>query len=151
MVMLVLWLVLPALPGRGVPTHSLTYSQFLSDVSAGQIKTVTIDSGGNVSGTLTSGHDYTTVIPVQLAGSGLLDRLQAAKVQITAPAPGPSFGSKVLSWSILLVPLLLLGWLWVRLSRGARQMQQGVMGVGRSRAKVVDAERPATAFADVAG
>ena len=150
-VMLALWFVLPALPGRGVPTHSLTYSQFLSDVSARQIKTVRITSTGTASGTLVNGHDYTTVIPVQLAGSGLLDRLQATGVQITAAAPGPSFGSQVLSWAILLLPFLFILWIWRRLSRTAVSQMQGVMRVGRSRAKVFDAERPATIFADVAG
>ncbi|MHB1873756.1 MAG: ATP-dependent zinc metalloprotease FtsH [Streptosporangiaceae bacterium] len=148
---LVLWVVLPALPKGGVPVHGLTYSQFLGDVSAHQVKTVTITSAGQASGTLASGHDYTTVIPVQLAGSGLLDRLQAAGVQITASAPGSSFGSQALSWLLLLLPLVFIFWLWRRLSRGAVSQMQGVMGVGRSRAKVFDAERPDTTFADVAG
>ena len=80
---LVLWVVLSALHAGGVPTHSLTYSQFLGDVSAHKIKPVTIAATGQATGTLATGHDYTTAIPVQLAGSGLLDRLQAAKVQIT--------------------------------------------------------------------
>jgi cell division protease FtsH len=87
---------------------------------------------------------------VQLAGSGLLDRLQAAGVQITASSPGSSFGSQVLSWLILL-PLVFIIWFWRRLSRGAASQLQGAMGVGRSKAKVFDAERPATTFADVAG
>jgi cell division protease FtsH len=78
---LVLWVVLPAPHAGGVPVHSLTYSQFLGDVSAHKVKTVTITTTttGQATGTLTTGHDYTTVIPVQLAGSGLLDRLHAAK------------------------------------------------------------------------
>ena len=151
MVMLGLWIVLPSLPGRSTPTHSLSYSQFLSDVSARQIKTVRITSTGAASGTLVNGHDYTTVIPVQLAGSGLLDRLQATGVQITAAALGPSFGSQVLSWAILLLPFLFILWIWRRLSRTAVSQMQGVMRVGRSRAKVFDAERSATIFADVAG
>ena len=150
-VTLMLWLVLPALRPAGPPTHAITYSRFLSDVSARQVKTVTITADGKASGTLAGGHGYTTVIPVQLAGSGLLDRLQAATVQITASAAGPSFGSQVLSWLILLLPFLLIIWLWRRLSRGAASQLQGVMGVGRSRAKVFDAERPATTFTDVAG
>jgi cell division protease FtsH len=110
--------VLPALPGRGTPTHALTYSQFLSDVSSRQIKTITINPTGKANGTLANGHDYTTVIPVQLAGAALLDRLQKANVQITASAPGASFGSQALSWALLLLPFLLFGWLWMHLSRG---------------------------------
>jgi len=56
-----------------------------------------------------------------------------------------------LSWLILLVPFLLIGWYWLRLSRGASGQLQGVLGVGRSKAKIFDAERPKTTFADVAG
>ncbi len=59
----------------------------------------------------------------------------------------------MLSWAIILLPLLLLGFLWFRLSRNAAAGGglQGVMGVGRSRAKVFDAEKPTTRFSDVAG
>ncbi|HEY2577019.1 MAG TPA: ATP-dependent zinc metalloprotease FtsH, partial [Streptosporangiaceae bacterium] len=83
--------------------------------------------------------------------SGLLTTLQANKVQITASAGGSSFGSDILSWLILLLPIILLGWLWVRLSRGASGQLQGALGVGKSKAKVFDAERPKTHFSDVAG
>jgi cell division protease FtsH len=144
-----LWIVLPAVH-TSTPTN-LTYSQFLSDVNAHQIKSVTIQSNGKASGALTSGHDYTTVIPVQLAGSSLLDSLEAAKVSIVASTPGTSFGSELLSWILILgFPLLLIG-LWLRMSKGAGGALQGAMGVGKARAKVFDAERPQTTFADVAG
>ena len=143
--------VLPALPVRSVPTDNLTYSQFLSDVGGHQVKTVTISSTGSASGRLASGHDYTTRIPVQLAGSSLLDRLEAANVSIVASNPGPSTGSQVLSWIVLFLPFLVIFWFWRRLSRGAAGGLQGAMGVGKTNAKVFDAERPQTTFADVAG
>jgi len=143
----VLWLLLPTLHTNSV---SLTYSQFLSDVSAHKVKTVTLTPGGAASGTLSNGKSYTTVVPPQ-AGSSFLDQLRSANVAITAVPSGPSFGSQVLSWLILLLPFLLLGWLWMRLSRGAGGQLQGVLGVGRSRARVFDAERPQTRFSDVAG
>jgi cell division protease FtsH len=146
---ILLYVVLPTM--HTASQVKVTYSQFLSDVGAHQVKTVNIQSNGQATGTLTNGHDFTTVIPVQLAGSGLLDRLEAAKVSIVATPPGTSFGYEVLSWLILLLPFLVLGWLWLRLSRGAGGQLQGVLGVGRARAKVFDAERPDTTFADVAG
>jgi cell division protease FtsH len=144
---LALWLLLPTLHTNQV---TLSYSQFLSKVSAQQVKTVTLGSNGEASGTLKNGTTYNTVIPSQ-AGQALLDDLQNANVEITASAPGPSFGSEVLTWILLLSPFLLIGWLWTRLSRGAGGQLQGVLGVGRSRAKVFDAERPQTRFSDVAG
>ncbi len=42
-------------------------------------------------------------------------------------------------------------WLFRRISKGAAGGLQGIMGVGRSRAKVFDEEQPSTIFADVAG
>ena len=68
-----------------------------------------------------------------------------------ASTPGTSFGSEVLSWLIILAFPLLLIVLWLRMSKGATGALQGAMGVGKSRAKVFDAERPETTFADVAG
>lgn len=129
---------------------TLSYSQFLKDVSAHQVKTVSISSDNAASGTLTNGSQYTTVIPPQ-AGQQFLSSLESSGVQISATTGGPSFGSEVLSWIILLLPFLIVGFLWFRLSRGAAGRLQGVMGVGRSNAKIFDEERPRTTFADVAG
>jgi cell division protease FtsH len=144
---LVLWLLLPTLHVNQV---DLTYTQFLSHVTSHQVKTITLGSNGSATGTLTNNKTYTTVIPSQ-AGQQFLNQLQTNNVEVTATTAGPSFGSQVLSWLILLVPFLLIGWLWIRLSRGAGGQLQGVLGVGRSRAKVFDAERPQTRFTDVAG
>jgi cell division protease FtsH len=146
-----MWFVLPNLHGSGTPTDNLTYSQFLTAVDAHQVKTVTIDAGGSAKGALTNGRNYTTRIPADLAGSSLLDRLEAAKVSITAESPSVSFISQLFSWLLLLSPFILLGWLWWRMSKRAGGALQGALGVGRSKAKVFDAERPAATFADVAG
>jgi cell division protease FtsH len=148
-VALFLWIYLPAVHKQGQQT--LSYSQFLSDVSAHTVKTVTIaQPGGTSTGTLTNGTDYTVVIPAQ-AGQELLTDLQTGKVQITSTTSSPSFGGELLSWILILAPILLFGWFFLRLSRGAGGQLQGVLGAGRSRAKVFDEERPSTTFADVAG
>ena len=145
---LILFVVLPiaTTPAR----TTLTYSQFMADVSAKKVKTVSIQTSGNASGTLTSGKNYSTVVPPQ-AGEGFLDQLQAAKVDVTAVSSGVSFGTQLLSWMILLGPLLLIGYFWWRLSRRGGMGMQGAFGVGKSKAKVFDEERPKTTFADVAG
>jgi cell division protease FtsH len=148
---LVLWIALPA--AHSTPQVSLNYTQFQSKVLAHQVKSIDLGQSGQTStGVLTDGKDFTTVIPAQ-AGSSLLTELQNNKVQVTAAPTGASFGSEVLSWAIILLPLLLFGWLWFRLSRNAAGGGglTGIMGVGRSRAKVFDAERPSTRFSDVAG
>jgi cell division protease FtsH len=149
LVALFLWIYLPAVHTAGHTT--LTYSQFLTDVGKGTVKTVTIaQSGGTSTGTLTNNTDYTVVIPPQ-AGQSLLDTLQSKGVQTTASTSSPGFGTELLNWVIILAPFIILVWLWRRLSRGAAGQMQGILGVGRSRAKVFDEERPSTTFADVAG
>jgi cell division protease FtsH len=150
LIALALFYVLPA--ARGTSPVTLNYSQFISKVDAHQVKTISLGQSGQTStGTLTDGKDFTTVIPAQ-AGSSLLTQLQDAKVQVTATSTGTSFGLELLYWLIILLPLVLFGWLWMRLSRNAAGgLQGGIMGVGRSRAKVFDAERPTTRFSDVAG
>jgi cell division protease FtsH len=129
---------------------TLNYSQFLHDVTAHKVKTVTIQTSGSASGDLSNGKEYTTAIPPQ-AGQTFLDQLTKAGVQVTAQTSGTSFGSEVLTWVILLAPFIILGYLWWRLSKGAAGRMQGALGVGRSKAKIFDEERPKTTFADVAG
>ena len=148
---LLAWFFLPAI--HTTPTVTLTYSQFLSDVNAHKVKTVTIGSSSTTNapanGTLKNGTDYTTVIPVQLAGTTLTTKLQAAGVEITASEPSSGFGSVLVSWLILLAIFLLPLYFWRRLSRGAAGgggALGGVLSAGKSRAKVFDAERPTTTF-----
>ena len=149
LVALFLWIFLPAVHTAGQTT--LTYSQFLTDVTKHAVKTITIaQPGGTSSGTLTNGTDYTVVIPPQ-ASQSLLDELQTNNVQITSSTSSPGFGTELLNWIIILAPFIILVWLWRRLSRGAGGQMQGILGVGRSRAKVFDEERPSTTFNDVAG
>jgi cell division protease FtsH len=145
---LLLFFTLPTTKGQSQVT--LNYSKFLNDVAAHKVKTVNISPTGTATGTLTNGNAYTTVIPQQ-AGQALLDDLQGSGVQITAQATGTSFASEVLSWIILLLPFLIFGYLWWKLSKNASGQLQGTLGVGKSKAKVFDEERPKTTFADVAG
>ena len=144
-----LWLFLPT---RAAST-SLSYSQFLSDVSAHQVKSVQLSGtpGGTSTGTLTDGKTFTVVIPPQ-AGQELLTTLQDNHVEISAAPSGQSFASQVLIYLIVFgLPIVFFVWLFRRLSKGATSQFQGVLGVGKSRAKVFDEERPTTTFADVAG
>src|ERR1700747_1015535 len=87
---LFLFLVVPTLHTN---QGTLSYTEFLSRVGSHQVKTVTLGANGQASGTLKNGSAYDTVIPSQ-AGQQLLNNLRAAGVQITATAPGPSFGSE---------------------------------------------------------
>jgi cell division protease FtsH len=140
------------LPTRSTST-SLTYSQFLSDVSSHHVKTIDLASsaGGTSTGTLTNGTSYTVVVPPQ-AGQELLTELSNNNVEVSSTPSSNGFGTELLIYLIVFgLPILVTIWLFRRISKSAAGGLQGVMGVGRSRAKVFDEEKPSTTFADVAG
>ncbi len=153
---LLLWLFLP---GIHVSTPvSLSYSQFIASASAHKIRNVDFGNGASGSNTtatgqLTSGASYTTVIPGQPT-SALSAQLTADGVKsVSAEPPSSGLGTEILYWLILLLPIIVVFWLFRRMSRagGGAAGLQGVLGVGKSRAQVFDEERPQTKFADVAG
>jgi len=147
------------LPGINIKQPvSLTYSQFIADANAHKVKTVNFGNGSSGSntvatGTLTNGTSYTTVIPGG-ANPTFSQQLTADGVQtVTASAPSSGVGSVLLYFLFLLLPIIFVFWLIRRMSRGGAGGVGlgGALGIGRSNARVFDAERPQTKFADVAG
>ncbi len=154
------FLALLALSRGAAPGMPLSYTRFVADVGAGTVRAVTIDPAGHVAGSLASGQPFTTTIPVALDDRTLAGQLAAHHVQVTAAA----MGSSLLSALIGLLPLLLIGGLLYAGVRNARR--QGLGGLGgmgragglgragdltKAKARVIEAERPATRFTDVAG
>src|SRR6202046_4263883 len=152
--MLLLYIFLPALHAGS--TGQLSYSQFIADASAHKIKTVTFQSSSNGSnavafGDQSNGKAYATVIPGQPT-TALSQTLTADGVtSVNAQPPSSGIGSFLLELLLFLGPVILLIYFFRRMARGAGSSLQGVMGVGRSRAKIFDAEQPQTKFTDVAG
>src|SRR5689334_16315492 len=132
----------------------LSYTRFLADVGAGTVRAVTIGPAGQVTGRLATGQPFTTTIPVALGDQTLAGRLAAHHVQVTATAATSSSLPLAL---IGLLPLLLIGGLLYLAVRSARRQAAGLGGLGgaggltKAKVRVVDAERPVTRFADVAG
>ncbi|MFI1165472.1 ATP-dependent zinc metalloprotease FtsH [Streptomyces sp. NPDC020801] len=135
------------------PSHqgtSLSYSDFVGKVGGGQVKMVDIDDKGTVKGTLSNGTKFTTRIPTALGNSGLERQLLAKNVEITASRS--SSGSPLGTLLVLFLPLLIIVALFVWARRqAARTLTGGLSAIGRSRAKIIEAERPTTRFEDVAG
>jgi cell division protease FtsH len=134
-----------------VPTagkvEQLSYSQLKSDIAAGQVKSVAVGPDGNVSGALTNGTKFTSSYPTSLQDPQFAQLLDQHHVQVTTKPAQTSIGSVLLN----LLPLALILGLFLWTGRAARRQLAGMGGIGRSRAKVFDAERPETTFADVAG
>jgi cell division protease FtsH len=138
--------------------QSLSYTQFQRDVSAHKVKSVDIpspsaaDANVTVTGTLTNGKAFTAVTPPIPPGSPLASSLSAAHVNVSYEPAASSFGGLLLNIVIFVVlPFAIIFFVFRRMARATGSSLQGVMGVGRSRAKVFDAERPQTRFGDVAG
>jgi cell division protease FtsH len=149
---LAIFILFFVLPTRSTST-SLTYSQFLSDVSSHQVKSLQISGsvGGTSTGTLKNKSTFTVVIPPQ-AGQDVLTTLTNDIPSVSTAPSGQGFGTEVLIYLIVFgLPIILSIWLFRRISKGAAGQLGGVLGAGRSRAKVFDEERPSTTFADVAG
>jgi cell division protease FtsH len=150
------FVALLALPGGAAPGMPLSYTRFLADVSAGTVRAVTIGPAGQVTGSLAGGHPFTTTIPVALGGNSLAGDLAAHHVQVTATAA--TMSSSLASVLTGLLPLLLFAGL---IFLGIRAVSRHTSGIGggmghltsmaKAKARVIDAERPATRFADVAG
>ncbi len=137
-------------PASTTATKSLTFSEWKSSVDANKVKTATIDQNGKVTGRLDDkgGTHYESRIPTALNDNTLAADLEQHHVQVNGTQSGGGFGSVVVS----LLPLLILVGLYFWISRRAsRQLAGGIMGIGSSRAKVYDEERPKTRFHDVAG
>jgi cell division protease FtsH len=148
------FLSLLALPYGAAPGTALSYTRFLADVHAGTVRAVIIGPAGQVTGSMTGGQPFTTTIPVALGDNGLAGDLAAHHVQVTATA---AMSSSLLSALIGLLPLLLIGGVLYFVIRTARRQARGVGGLGglggvtKAKARVIEAERPATRFTDVAG
>jgi len=140
-------------PGtKPTTTQNFTYTGFISEVTANKVSTATITATGAVTGKLDNGVAYTSQIPTALDNVALSPLLLDHKVQVTGTNPDTT--SLVTVLVDLLPVLLIVGVLvWFGL-RGRKQLSGGlggIMGIGRSKAKVYDEEKPSTRFADIAG
>ena len=131
---------------RTMSVGEKSYSQFVTDIDAGRVSSVTI-TNDVVSGVLDDGTRFETIVP---AGADLISRLEARNVSITARAPESSP-----FWSILLsswLPFIVIIGVWFFF---IRQMQGGgrggAMGFGKSRAKLLTETQGKVTFEDVAG
>jgi cell division protease FtsH len=128
--------------------RSISYSDFISDVKSGNIKTVTITNGRDIDGEMSSGEHFSTYSP---GDDGLVSDLLNNNVEIMAnPPEKPSLLMNILiNW----FPLFVLIGLWIFFMR---QMQgggagRGAMSFGKSKARMLTEDQVKITFNDVAG
>jgi len=141
------------LPGlfSGSDTKDISYADFLTKVRDGQVQSIEWNNNnGHVTGKLKTeagGGKFATNGPLTPSDD---DRALFAEksVDFKFKTPESSFLSTVLP--LLLPILLLIGFFWY-MQRRAQGQVNGIMSIGRSRARTYSTERPGTTFADVAG
>jgi cell division protease FtsH len=126
---------------------TLSYSTLIHDARHHEVKSALINNGtGVVTGVLANGVNYTTNGPAP-ALTDEVDALRTSNVKVTFANPS-SFLSAFLPYLIWI--LIFVGFIYFA-NRQARGQMNGMMSVGRSRAKQFNQDRPTTTFADVAG
>ncbi|MFO1128293.1 MAG: ATP-dependent zinc metalloprotease FtsH [Rhodospirillales bacterium] len=131
--------------GGRAPDSQLAYSDFLGNVEAGQVKSVTI-RGQEIVGTMQDGHSFRSYAP---EGASVVAPLVAKGVRVqAAPPQQPSF---LLSLLISSFPVLLLIGVWIYFMRRMQGGPGGVLGFGKSRARMMQQDQRRVTFADVAG
>jgi cell division protease FtsH len=144
-------------------TYPLNYSQFMEQLNAGNIKSVSIKKlqvrGEFIKDApiLFPGEKkpvnvtfFETTLP-SFQGEGLIAQLQGKNVVITVES-----GEQGIFWQIVLsiLPWVLIIGLWVFWMRRSQQIQGGPGGLftfGASKAKLYDVKNPSITFKDVAG
>lgn len=132
------------------PVEPIPYSQFLQLLEAHKVTDLKIERE-QISGTLEepiNGHKQFSTVRVDPA---LATELSASGADIRFTGiPESSFGSQLLGW---LMPLVLLMFVWnlIMRSMAGKQGMGGLMGVGKSRAKIFVQQETGVTFADVAG
>ncbi|TRX56531.1 ATP-dependent zinc metalloprotease FtsH [Thalassomonas sp. M1454] len=154
---LILWLVIAIVlmsvfqsftPGNNADSQ-LDYTTFINQVNQEQVSAVEIESNGVITGTLSNGQSFTTLIPTQYDPK-LLDDLIKNNVSVKGvPPEEPSLLASIfINW----FPMLLLIGIWIFFMR---QMQggggKGAMSFGKSKARLLSDDQIKTTFADVAG
>jgi len=145
------------------PRHSINYTQFMEQLNAGTIKSVSIKKLV-VTGELTkevslqfqgeqkpaSVKYFLTLLP-SFQGEQLLSLLKEKNVIITIESGEEGF---FLQFLIGILPWALIIGLWVFWMKRSQQLQGGPGGLftfGASKAKLFDAKKPGVTFKDVAG
>jgi cell division protease FtsH len=145
------------LGGSSTPTTKITFSEFTAAVGKGQVKSVSLDpSSGSMHGDFTASgtaandgaEAFTSSGPNDAFPPAVVKQMEQQDVDYTYARQG---SNPFLQALIYLLPVLLIIGFFLWMNRRAQGQMGAVMNIGRSRAKVYNADKPKTTFGDVAG
>jgi cell division protease FtsH len=134
-------------PQQRGATSEIAYSEFLTALDAGRVKSVTI-AGDRISGTY--GDTSTGFSTYSPGDANLVTRLEEKNVTINA-RPETDGSTSIFSMLLGWLPMILILGVWIFFMR---QMQSGsgrAMGFGKSKAKLLTEAHGRVTFQDVAG
>jgi cell division protease FtsH len=144
------FLVAMWLPAFWASNGEVSFTVLENRVVAGEVRSINVESSGQVQGTFTDGKTFRSRIPTPLDSARFTDELRTAKVDVKA-RPSSSFGGFLKD----LLPFFLMGlviwWIMGGLRRPFAGGLAGIGGFGKARARIIEAERPNTTFDDIAG
>ena len=123
----------------------ITYSELLTAVERGEIKSVTV-RGEKVQGVYKNESKFTTVLPI--ANPELVDRMAASGIEVDGKSTDQPWWSGVLG---LMLPVILIIGFWLFIMNRMQGGSKGAMGFGKSKAKLLTEHKGRKTFDDVAG
>ncbi len=154
---LVLWLIIAAVLlmvfqnfKPQTRDESLSYSEFVQDVQAGQVKNALID-GLVITGEKADGSRFKTIQP-QIIDDELTNELVRSGVQFNGREPeSPSIWQQLLVASFPILIIIAVFMFFMRQMQGGAGGRSGPMAFGKSKARLLGEDQIKTTFADVAG
>ncbi len=143
-------------PGSNTNVIDYKYSDFITQVDAGNVAQVTITDHQNITGKLRTEQTYNNVKSTDFKtaypyndDATFAQRLQDHNVQVDAKSSGST--DFIVGLLLNLLPVVVILIILFVVSRRAAQNQQNIFNFGRSRAKLIMEDRPTTTFSDIAG
>ncbi|EJM99354.1 ATP-dependent zinc metalloprotease FtsH [Phyllobacterium sp. YR531] len=134
-------------PASRSASSDVPYSQFITDVNSGRVKSVTI-TGDRITGTYSDNNaNFQTYSP---GDPGLVGRLESKNVQIAA-RPESDGSTSLVGMLISWLPMILILGVWIFFMRQMQGGSRGAMGFGKSKAKLLTEAHGRVTFQDVAG
>ncbi len=154
---LMLWLVIAAVLlvvfqnfNKPTEANDITYSEFVTEVQANQVKSVTID-GLTIYGERVDSRPFKTIRP-QLLDGKLMDDLLNHRVEVKGREPEQqSLLTQLLVASFPILLIIAIFMFFMRQMQGGAGGRGGPMSFGKSKARLLGEDQIKTTFADVAG